>query len=259
MHEIHNEEASPEFAECWQAAGRHLEQQAQGPLRSWLRAHLAPPFLEHLSFRLGNQLFFIRIEDVDQRIESPGNRDLLHTVADGCKGHPCILAMRRRSEGWVPDHPGWGLIHARTGAAVDPPRLITDELIEITDWELHDFAMQIVRNKLERRGRQVTSWISDPRLDPSVWFLGDQGLEWGVVRAVRFPTLRATVPDNWVEIAESCARYGGTGHFASVSLASKDDAFDPTGEVPATPLWRGHAVVTNYQGLERVDGTRHEP
>ena len=65
MHDIHMAEVSKEFQRCWQAAGVHIQNQAQGDLQSWLRAHLNPPFLEHLSFRLGNQLFFIQLQDVD--------------------------------------------------------------------------------------------------------------------------------------------------------------------------------------------------
>jgi hypothetical protein len=73
---------SDEFAACWRAAGHHLHTQSQSSL-DWLRAHVNPPFLEHLSFRLGNQLFFIRIEDADQRVDVPGSREGLLTIADG--------------------------------------------------------------------------------------------------------------------------------------------------------------------------------
>jgi hypothetical protein len=66
MHEV-----SEEFTRCWRAALRHIEAQARAPLQSWLKANLQPPFLEHLSFRLGNRLFFIRIEDVDEKLEIP--------------------------------------------------------------------------------------------------------------------------------------------------------------------------------------------
>ena len=68
-----------------------LTRQVQGPLHSWLKANLNPPFLEHLSFRLGNQLFFIRIEDVDDKLEVPGSRDGIRAIADGCKGHACLM------------------------------------------------------------------------------------------------------------------------------------------------------------------------
>jgi hypothetical protein len=251
MLDIHMSEVSSDFAECWNAAERHLQHHAQGPLQSWLRAHLNPPFLEHLSFRLGNQLFFVRIEDVDRRLDVPGSRDGLFSVADGCNGHPCLMPMHRRSGAWSPERGGWGLIHARFGKAVDPPALITDERIEMTDWELQDFAIQVVRNDLGERQRQLIAWQSNPDVDPSIWFVGESGPEWIVVRAVRLPQTRAKMPANWSDIAESCARLGRIGHFASVGVASVDDPFDPTGELPAVPLWRGHAMFTNYAGLER--------
>ena len=95
MHDIHMSEVTEEFACCWNAAGLHIQNQAQGPLQSWLRAHLNPPFLEHLSFRLGNQLFYIQLEDVDGILETPGNPDGLIAIADGCAGHACIMPMRK--------------------------------------------------------------------------------------------------------------------------------------------------------------------
>jgi hypothetical protein len=45
MHEIEMHDVSDEFARCWQAAGRHIQIQVQGPLHSWLKANLNPPFL----------------------------------------------------------------------------------------------------------------------------------------------------------------------------------------------------------------------
>lgn len=86
MHSIEIHEASEEFAGCWQCAGRHIETKAQGPLHSWLKADLNPPFLEHLSFRMGNQLFFIRIEDAEGRMNVPGNPTGVLTIADNCNG-----------------------------------------------------------------------------------------------------------------------------------------------------------------------------
>ena len=49
MHDIPMSEVTSEFARCWQAAGAHIERSAGGRLDAWLRAHLNPPFLEHLS------------------------------------------------------------------------------------------------------------------------------------------------------------------------------------------------------------------
>lgn len=248
MHSIEMHEVSDEFARCWHAAGHHIQQRAQGPLHSWLKASLNPPFLEHLSFRLGNQLFFIRIEDVDGQLNVPGNRDGLLSVAEGCKGHPCLMPMRHRGGVWAPQTVGWGLVDARTGAAVDPIALVSDERIEMTDWELQDFAVQIVRDYLEKAGWKLMSWQGNPAVDPSVWFVGKTGPEWVVVRAVRYPQATAHPPGNWRQIAQRCARIGMVGHFASVAAANAHDAFDEA--APPVPLWRGHAMIVSFKGLE---------
>ena len=73
MYAIKMHEPSEEFARCWNAAGTHLSVSAQDGFLSWLKADLTPPFLEHLSFRMGNQLFFDRIDDVDKNLRGPGN------------------------------------------------------------------------------------------------------------------------------------------------------------------------------------------
>tara|TARA_R110001583_G_scaffold195118_1_gene369267 strand:+ start:9619 stop:9852 length:234 start_codon:yes stop_codon:yes gene_type:complete len=41
-----------------------------GGIQSWLRVHPYPPLLEHLSVRPGNQLFFVRDDDVDERVRA---------------------------------------------------------------------------------------------------------------------------------------------------------------------------------------------
>ncbi len=254
MHDIEMHDVSDEFARCWRSAGLHIEAQAQGPLNSWLKVDLTPPFLEHLSFRLGNQNFFIRIEDVDGRLNVPGSRIGLLAIAEGCKGHPCLMPMLYRAGAWAPQATGWGLVEARTGAPVDPITLVSDERIEITDWELQDFAVQIVRDHLEKAGKKLMSWQGNPAVDPSIWFIGENEPEWIVVRAVRYPKLKADLPANWHGIGESCARLGKVGHFASVSVANADDAFDASGGMPPEPLWRGHGMVARFEGL--VTGQR---
>lgn len=82
MHDMDMHEVSDEFAACWQAAGRHLQSQTHDGQLSWLKANLNPPFLEHLSFRMGNQLFYVRIDDVDGDVQGPGNPNGFRTIAD---------------------------------------------------------------------------------------------------------------------------------------------------------------------------------
>jgi hypothetical protein len=250
MFEIDMQEMSREFFPMWQAAGEHLDAQVDGGIRSWLRAHPYPPVLEHLSFRLGNQLFFVRVEDVDSRITGPGSRRGLLIVAQQANGHACLLPMRRRmlSANWAAERPGWGLVDARTGQPVDPHALVTDERIEMTDWELHDMAVQVVREHLQEQGLEVMSWQGNPTVDPSIWFVGKSGRpEWVVVRATVFPQDEPDRPGNWDEIVRGCSRLSPTGHFAPVGLCGVDQLLDVDDAIERP--YRGHGLQVAFEGL----------
>lgn len=249
MYDIEMQEASEEFAGCWRAAGRHLQSRTDGAL-GWLKADLAPPFLEHLSFRMGNRLYFVRVDDIDGHVKGPGNKDGFRIIAEGCKGIACKMPMRRVGSDWKPELPGWGLIDAETDRPIDPVALISDERVEMTDWEVHDFAVQVVRDHVvEKLGCELMSSQGNPHVDPSIWFVGDNGPEWVVVRSVRFPERDAKKPTNLADIAANCARLSAIGHFASVAVANSEDSFDVSGRVPPLPLWRGHSMYVAFKGL----------
>ena len=250
MYKVETQEMSPDFLKCWQAAGIHLDKQVEGGMQSWLKATPYPPFLEHISFRLGNQNFYVRVTDADNRIEGPGSLGGLLSIADGCNGHACLLPMRKKLlGGWVADFLGWGLVNARTGKSVNPLDLVSDQKIEMTNWELQDFAVQVVRTQLEKEGYELMSWQGNPNVDPAIWFIGDSKRpEWVVVRAVLYPETKAVRPINWATIAAGCAATGKIGHFASVAIASIDETFDPTASSPI-PLLRGHGMHVRYEGL----------
>ena len=252
VYNIDSEKPSAEFARCWQAAGGHLQTRVDKGL-SWLRATLTPPFLEHLSFRLGNQLFFVRLEDAAGVLEVPGSRAGLLMIAEGCRGHACLMPMRRGGGVWSATMPGWGLVDAVGGKLIDPGLLVTGTHIEMTDWELQDFAVQVVKDHLVGLGRELMSWQGNPAVDPSIWFVGDDGPEWVVVRAARHPMRSAAPPANLDKIAAACASLSQKGHFASVSAANADDAFDPDARADQVlPLWRGHGLLVSFHGLTPV-------
>ena len=251
MHDIHMAEVTEDFAKCWQAAGLHIQNQVQGELKSWLRSHINPPFLEHLSFRLGNQLFYIRIQDVDDELEIPGSLKGLLSIANGSQGHACLMPMKKIAGNWTCATSGWGLVSVETATSINPVDLISDEPIEMTDWELQDFAVQVVRKNLESEGKQLMSWQGNPGVDPSIWFVGDDGPEWIVVRAFRHGLIKASKPNNWEEIVSRLKNTGSSGNYAEVTCASPDDVFDPTGD-NAAKLFRGQGLHVRYVGLEKT-------
>ena len=243
-------QATEEFIECWQAAGSWLQRQAQGQDLAWMRANLDLPLMEHLSFRLGNQLFFIRVTDADDLIESPGTQEDLMKIAAACNGHACLMPMRFNFGTWMPANKGWGLISAKDGSAINPPDLVTDEKIELSDWELHDFAVQAARMHLTKEGEQVLAANSKPELQPSIWLGGEQGSQWVVVQAVRWPE-EAKIPANIKEIEARYKDKNTRGNFAYVLFANeKQDINTPLkeGEKPL-PIYRGDKVYISWSGL----------
>lgn len=233
----------------------HLNKQVDGGIRYWLRAHPYPPFLEHLSFRMGNQLFFVRVVDADGNVEGPGSLAGLNAAANAANGRACILSMKKNhlGESWAADMQGWGLLDAATRRPINPVALVTDEKIEMTQWETHDMAVQVVRDDLEKEGFRLMSWQGNPEVDPSIWFVGMTGKpEWVVVRSACFPSKGAERPGNWAAISDRCAALSSTGHFASVAIVSADQPFESSREAPV-PLWRGHGMNVRFTGLERCE------
>jgi len=231
----------PAFVEAWSAAGMHLEEHGVGDVR-WLRAHLNQPLIEHLSFRLGNQLFFIWVLVPGELSFDGGLRELFLNAAAAASAHPCVLRMRLASRGFEPVLPGWGLSDAVTGELVDPRALVTAEEIEMTDWELLDFGIQIVRDSLESEGATEISWQSNLAVDPSVWFERGRGPEWVVVRAVRYPEREAPLPHNVDAMLEAYGFVSNLGHFASVAVAAEGENKER--------LLRGGALIVRFVGLE---------
>jgi len=253
MYQLPKQSVSDEFVACWRAAGSHISgvKTKVSDDFVWLKASLQPPMLEHFSFRLGNQLYFVRLEDVSGQLDAPGSLAGLFRISDGCQGHPCIMPMRRSGSDWVADASGWGLVHARKLDSVDPVVLVSSERVPMTDWELHDFAVHTVAQQLEREGIAVADVQGAPDVDPSIWFRGEQGPEWVVVRAVRYPERKAQRPENLAAIAANCAKIATRGHFASVGVGGAEEPYDGSRH----NLWRGAGMYAAYDGLERVDDT----
>lgn len=251
MYVVETEEASAEFAEYWRVAANHLNAQVQDGIHYWIKADLSPPFAEHLSFRLGNQIFYIRVIDFNGKLAAPGSLMKLEKIARNCNGHACLMPMTKNHSGaWVPVMGGWGLIDVRTNQPIDPLALVSDEKVEMTAWELQDFAVQAVRAALDRQGYKLMSHQGSPEIDPSIWFVADsKGPEWVVVRTVAYPEADAPRPPNLGAITKNCSRLSHIGHFASVAICSVDEKFDGF----PTPLWRGYGMHVRYVGLQRID------
>jgi hypothetical protein len=249
MYQIEMQKPSEEFALCWQAAGRHLSVKGDGAI-NWLKADLTPPFLEHLSFRLGNQIFFVRLIDQDGITETPGSINGLNSIAKEFCGHACFMPMRRRGQSWEPVHGDWGLIDAQNNDLLNPIALVSDEPIEMTKWEIQDFAVQIVKNHITSQlNKKVMSSQGNPDVHPSLWFEGDDGPEWVVVQVSVFPDQEPINKCDIDLVAKGCAKLSERGHVANIGFINANQENEDSS--PILPLLRGHGTMVKFEGLKR--------
>lgn len=69
-----------------------------------------------------------------------------------------------------------------------------DEAIEVTDWELHNFGVQVVRTRFEREGHTILHTDTDLDSDPQIWVARHGHRAACLVRTVRFPAPDAAFP-----------------------------------------------------------------
>jgi hypothetical protein len=248
MYRVEQEEPSTDFKQAWGAAGRHIQSQADTGL-SWLRKNLNRPMAEHLSFRIGNQIFFVFVEAVEFKFEV--GEQLFSKVINLAGAVPCLMPMEKRLGEWRPKHGGWGLIDINTGKVINPLDYVTDQLIEMSDWELHDFAIQIVCSSLEKQGKKIFAKQPSMEIDPSIWFEDGAGDHYVIVRAGRHPSAVVPLPEDTPEIKRACLGMSSSGYFASVIVANSQDPFDPNAKSNGNflPLYRGHGMRVKFTGL----------
>lgn len=243
LYEIKQEAAGREFRAVWRAAGTHLHSMDANSFK-WLRTELTPPLAEHLSFVYGNQLFFIFIEA--DGVESPGSKDLFLRSASEAMAIPAILKMSRDAAGkFKPLFDGWGLRRVGTNERLVPESMVDGTPIDMSAWELHDFGVQVVADRLAADGVKVLSKQSSPHVDPSIWFEDAHGMSCVVVRTARYPAEDAPQPTNSSAIASACASLTNRPMFASVVPMSSEPEMIMTSRLP-----RGRGMYVRYKGLE---------
>ncbi len=245
MYQIEMHQVSDDFVNCWRAAITHLETKGREGIK-WLKSDLIPPFLEHTSFRIGNQLFFVRIEDKENELDTPSNPDGLNMISRGCNGKACLMPMRRKGAGWETEMPGWGLIDPETKKMINPYDIVSIENIIMTDWEIQDFAVKVVRNHLEDvLGYKILSSQGNPSVQPSLWFESDKKNECVIVGSARFGENMPELPANIEEVFQSVSCTTNKVYFATVSFYHPEQKNNKE----VLPLYRGHNTGIQFSGL----------
>jgi beta-xylosidase len=134
--------------------------------------------------------------------------------------------------------------------------------IEMSEWELRNFAIQIVRNSITEGGAsEIISFTDVLGVDPQIWFEDDQGNRaWVIVR--HCPQMTGNEWKEHAGLEKSNPQLRPyDGYFAAVSLASSAPVLlDLEGKlIPLSerftgqaPLYRCDSFHIKFNGLKRI-------
>ena len=238
---LHPSSYSKNLQNEWNSVLTHLNKYGGNNI-NWLRIELNPLILEPMSLIIKNQLYFIFINETT--FDFATKKDFFIKVAKEAKAIPCLLPMQRYSPSktsasdddnirYVPIHPEWGLIHAETGDLINPLLHAAPTLIEMSDWELHSFAIQVIISNLEKEGAKEITSQANLGVRPSIVFEREGKKCWIDVHAVKYPLKSAEIPNDLNSLKEYMKF--DTGYFASISIASPVD--------PNDKLYRGMPII----------------
>jgi len=259
-HDIEHPEESREYLEARSIAGRQLQsnfvdnENHWGKGFHWVKAELTSPSSDDLTFGYKNQVFSVLIDFVKpvkclfkhMTLESLTPQKRLNnflTVARENNLVPCLFPIYR--DGLKPlTTTRWNLLHAKTHEWIHPETIASDERTPMSKWELNNFAIQVVRQYIEKDGDKILSFCDVLGVEPQVWFENKKGERcWVVVKHI------TNSVDNdyhkWIgleNISSTLKDYDG--FFASVEFSNAEDF--------STTLYRGEGAVIKFDGLQRI-------
>lgn len=116
---------------------------------------------------------------------------------------------------------------------------------ELTEQELHNLAMNIVGEDLERKGFEFLSVNSKLKKNPQFVVLKNKKVHFVVVRVIAFPENPKEYDKVLMEtIKQHALKFKAKVYYAGVGLANSKD-FN-------APLRKNESYVVNYDGIQEV-------
>lgn len=216
----------------------------------WIRAEYTYPAFDSMNFIYKNKVFSIIIDIQDKSgnsylPEQYIKRQLLASKQHNlipCKFPVCVDNPTNPNMNTIKSlHNGWNLFNTETDEEIIPEHLATTEKIELSRWEMRNFAITYLRRIFETQHLKVLSFQDTLEVDPQMWFEDSNGKKcWLIIRCETTPKEKAEKPEKLNEIIRRCFTYDG--YFAGIVLKPLDD----------DKLYRGSRVNIEFNGLEKI-------
>ncbi len=270
---IERPEPSPQFLHARHIAGACLQDRFSSNENSrpekldcrWIKADLTHPSFDHLTFSHGNQIFSVLVELVTKNTSLLPQHERERCLIESEKNNliPCVFQVD--AESMKPITTGWNLIDLRDHKHITPDQFATHARVPMSEWELHNFAIQIVRQEIEKEGTQtVLSYCDVPGVDPQIWLEDStRKRSWVIVRHCKSP--EEIKFQKWIGMEQSNPQLlPYSGYFAAIvaapSTAAQENHKDATITHPKTEssdqtLYRGDRFEVECEGLQKVYNT----
>ena len=248
---IYSGEFTDDFIDCAKFVNNFFSEKGKDVINFIEFATIPTPV--HTSFRIGNQLFFIHIVDLDDNMETPGSIEGFISICERFQCLACLIPVRKKNNKWVIENLDWGLIDAKTRDVIDPYQLVSDEKIVMSDYEIHEMGNDYVRYHIitKNLGYKVSSFIIDPDIIPSIIFNKENEQCCVLVKVSYDPNPGVRQEDFKDELENMKSSFPDmTVYFAGVHLFGQEQMKQKDYTLP---LYRGQGYYPTFRGLETFD------
>jgi len=259
-YDINMPEIDEDFFECRNVAGERLKfmidssrEKSAIPMSvlHWLKPEFSWPSFDDLTFGYKNAVFSVLImycrntEDGLLHFWLPLGRD--QRLLEAAKKYnliPCVFPIYPDTK--QPLGKGWNLgAFPNICEGVYPLKAGTDELVEMSEWELKNRAVELVKQNLRKKGLKIKNYCDIDDVNPQIWFTDEDGspawVSVGISRYQKPAVFDPTIIQNQLKNFH--------GYFATVTFC---------GETVDSPIYRPKGPRFSFNGIEMVYGIKDD-
>lgn len=214
----------------------------------WIKTELSYPSFDDFTFGYRNQVFSVLVLRADDRgrlINAPPRIEALRRECHNNNLVPCIFPVH-----FITGRPffsgSWNLVNPFIKKKIDPAAMSSDDDVEMSDWELRNWAVQVVYDHLKQEGLERLSFSDAPGIDPQIWFKDTNGKEcWLEVLYTRYP-------DDAENLTFLCSGWpyeviSHDGYVARLGFAGAEDM---------SRLYRTKGAYVKFKGIKHIHSSK---
>ena len=251
-----------------QLAGHHIEQQFKFRYDNnldehknfrWIKSEWTYPSFEHFTFAYKNALFPVYVELIEDGKSLMSEKEITNLVESSKKYDlvPCVFKMKvitfennkfshhcsynNENNLFYPLSNGWNLYDPLTNRDIIPEAIATESTKYLSEWELMNFAIQIVRDDIKKKGWKIYSFCDIPEINPQIWIEDNFNKRcWVIVRVIKTDNERDF--HKWINFIHNTSILENfDGYFAAVRFVTVNGTSN---------LIRGNEALIDYRGLQ---------